>query len=131
MTSTTLATLTKRFLIIAVPAFLVVLAAIATERVHRTKVALVGGAVVVVVGSNFARKAIASIDFNTVGLLTGTMLLVHITGRLTGDAAHARPRERGPDDPLHRAVTTVVVLSTLEALRVPGSRRSMRQEDAT
>ncbi len=66
---------------LAVIAFLVVLAVIASERVHRTKVALLGAAVVVLfVGSEYTQElAIESIDFNTIGLLTGMMILVHLT----------------------------------------------------
>jgi Na+/H+ antiporter NhaD/arsenite permease-like protein len=67
-------------MIIAVSTFLLALAAIATERVHRTKVALIGAAIVVLFVGEFSQeKAIEAIDFNTIGLLTGMMLLVHIT----------------------------------------------------
>jgi Na+/H+ antiporter NhaD/arsenite permease-like protein len=67
---------------VAVVTFLAALAVIATERVHRTKVALLGAAVVVVFVSGFDQDhAIESVDFNTIGLLAGMMLLVHITQR--------------------------------------------------
>ena len=66
---------------VAVIAFLVVLAVIASERVHRTKVALLGAAVVVLfVGGEYSQElAIESVDFNTIGLLLGMMILVHLT----------------------------------------------------
>jgi Na+/H+ antiporter NhaD/arsenite permease-like protein len=64
---------------LAVVAFLVVLALIATERVHYTKVVLVGAAVVIIGGTLTQDEAISAIDFNTIGLLAGMMLLVHIT----------------------------------------------------
>jgi Na+/H+ antiporter NhaD/arsenite permease-like protein len=66
---------------VAVIAFLVVLAVIASERVHRTKIALLGAAVVVLfAGSAYDQElAIESIDFNTIGLLVGMMILVHLT----------------------------------------------------
>ncbi len=66
---------------VAVVAFLVVLAVIASERVHRTKVALLGAAIVVLfVGNEYDQElAIESIDFNTIGLLAGMMILVHLT----------------------------------------------------
>ncbi len=66
---------------VAVVAFLVVLAVIASERVHRTKVALIGAAIVVLfVGNEYDQElAIESIDFNTIGLLAGMMILVHLT----------------------------------------------------
>jgi Na+/H+ antiporter NhaD/arsenite permease-like protein len=66
---------------VAVIAFLIVLAVIASERVHRTKVALLGAAIVVLfVGNEYDQElAIESIDFNTIGLLAGMMILVHLT----------------------------------------------------
>jgi Na+/H+ antiporter NhaD/arsenite permease-like protein len=66
---------------VAVVAFIVVLAVIASERIHRTKVAMLGAAVVVLfVGTQYDQElAIEAIDFNTLGLLTGMMILVHLT----------------------------------------------------
>jgi Na+/H+ antiporter NhaD/arsenite permease-like protein len=65
---------------IAVAIFLIALAAIATERLHRTKVALLGAAaVVLLVGDYSQEQAIESVDFNTIGLLAGMMILVHVT----------------------------------------------------
>ena len=66
---------------VAVIAFLLVLAVIASERVHRTKVALLGAAIVVLfAGGSYSQElAIDAIDFNTIGLLTGMMILVHLT----------------------------------------------------
>jgi Na+/H+ antiporter NhaD/arsenite permease-like protein len=66
---------------VAVATFLVVLAVIATERVHRTKAALLGAAIVVLfAGGEFDQEhAIESVDFNTIGLLAGMMILVWVT----------------------------------------------------
>lgn len=64
---------------LAVVVFLVVLALIATERLHYTKVVLVGAAVVIIGGVLTQDEAIAAIDFNAIGLLAGMMLLVHVT----------------------------------------------------
>ena len=66
---------------VAVIAFIVALAIIASERVHRTKVALIGASIVVLfVGADYDQElAIEAIDFNTIGLLAGMMLLVHLT----------------------------------------------------
>ena len=65
---------------IAVATFLIALALIASERVHRTKVALLGAAVVVLFVSEFSQeKAIEAVDFNTIGLLAGMMILVYLT----------------------------------------------------
>ncbi len=65
---------------IAVATFLIALALIASERLHRTKVALLGAAIVVLFVPEFGQEtAIESIDFNTIGLLTGMMILVYLT----------------------------------------------------
>jgi Na+/H+ antiporter NhaD/arsenite permease-like protein len=66
---------------IAVATFLIALALIASERVHRTKIALLGAAIVVLfVGDEFDQElAIESVDFNTIGLLAGMMILVYLT----------------------------------------------------
>jgi Na+/H+ antiporter NhaD/arsenite permease-like protein len=65
---------------IAVSTFLIVLALIASERVHRTKIALLGAAIVTLLVSEFDQdKAIEAVDFNTIGLLVGMMILVFVT----------------------------------------------------
>src|ERR671918_1963407 len=65
---------------IAVATFLIALALIASERIHRTKVALLGAAIVVVfVGEYGQEQAIEAVDFNTIGLLAGMMILVYVT----------------------------------------------------
>jgi Na+/H+ antiporter NhaD/arsenite permease-like protein len=57
-----------------------VLIAVGTERVNRTKAALLGAALVILFVGQFGQEqAIDSIDFNTIGLLLGMMLLVHVT----------------------------------------------------
>ena len=65
---------------IAVATFLIVLAIIASEKMHRTNVALLGAAIVVLFVGDFSQEqAIESVDFNTIGLLTGMMILVYLT----------------------------------------------------
>jgi Na+/H+ antiporter NhaD/arsenite permease-like protein len=65
---------------LAVLTFVVALAVIASERVHRTKVALLGATLVVLFVSEFDQEqAIESVDFNTIGLLVGMMILVYLT----------------------------------------------------
>lgn len=53
------------------------------EKVHRTTVALFGGALMIVVGTLLdfynQEQAIEAIDFNTIGLLVGMMIVVAIT----------------------------------------------------
>ena len=86
---------------IAVATFLIALALIASERVHRTKVALLGAAVVVLFVGDFSQeKAIEAVDFNTIGLLAGMMILVYLTQQTgvydfvairAGQASRGRP----------------------------------------
>ena len=65
---------------VAVSTFLVALALIATERLDRTKTALLGAAMVVLFVGEFSQEeAIESVDFNTIGLLVGMMILVYVT----------------------------------------------------
>ena len=65
---------------IAVATFLIALAIIASERLHRTNVALLGAAIVVLFVGDFSQEqAIESVDFNTIGLLAGMMILVYLT----------------------------------------------------
>src|SRR5918996_1651239 len=65
---------------VAVAVFLIALALIASERIHRTKVALLGAALVVLFVPGFTQEeAIESVDFNTIGLLAGMMILVYLT----------------------------------------------------
>lgn len=52
-------------------------------RINRTVVALLGAGLVVLSGVLSQQQAIAGVDFNTIGLLTGMMIIVAIT-RLTG-----------------------------------------------
>ena len=66
---------------VAILTFVVALAIIASERVHRTKVAMIGAAIVVLfAGAEYDQElAIEAIDFNTIGLLAGMMILVYLT----------------------------------------------------
>jgi Na+/H+ antiporter NhaD/arsenite permease-like protein len=65
---------------IAVATFLIALAIIASEKLHRTNVALLGAAIVVLFVGDFSQdQAIESVDFNTIGLLVGMMILVFLT----------------------------------------------------
>jgi len=67
-------------LAIAVATFLVVLAIVASEKMHRTNVALLGAAIVVLFVGDFSQEqAIEAVDFNTIGLLVGMMILVYLT----------------------------------------------------
>jgi len=61
--------------------FLGALAMIASERIHRTKVALVGAAAIALFGFLEVDEAIEAVDWETLGLLIGMMILVALTER--------------------------------------------------
>jgi Na+/H+ antiporter NhaD/arsenite permease-like protein len=63
----------------AVVLFAGALAAIASERVHRTKVALLGAVMLLLTQTIEQHAAIEAIDWNTLGLLAGMMLMVKVT----------------------------------------------------
>ncbi|HJV31957.1 MAG TPA: ArsB/NhaD family transporter [Bacillales bacterium] len=65
--------------IIAIGVFLVTYAFIVTEKIHRTIIAMTGGILMVLLGIIDQEKALHHIDFNTLGLLTGMMIIVAIT----------------------------------------------------
>ncbi|MGH3011809.1 MAG: SLC13 family permease, partial [Gaiellaceae bacterium] len=66
---------------VAVLIFLGALAVIAFEWVHRTKAALVGAGLVVLIGVIELDTAIDAVDWGTLGLLVGMMVLVGLTER--------------------------------------------------
>src|ERR687891_1413642 len=106
---------------LAIGIFVLALAAIASERVDRTKVALLGASLVVVSQTIEQEQAIAAIDFNTIGLLAGMMLMVKLTettGVYTWLAIRAGQISRGR--PLavtaSLAVTTAVLSAFLDNL---------------
>lgn len=61
--------------------FLAAYVLIMTEKVHRSIVALVGATFAIAIGVINQEKAVESIDFNTIGLLIGMMIIVGITRR--------------------------------------------------
>lgn len=101
--------------------FLVTLVVILSERVHRTTAAGIGAAVMIVAGLALGfysqEKALAAIDFNTLGLLLGMMILVKLleeTGFFQYLAILTGKRSRG--NPWWLLVilgTTTTLLSTV------------------
>ncbi len=65
-------------LIIAVSVFLITYGIIISEKVHRTVVALAGAMLMILLGVINQEQAIHGIDFNTLGLLIGMMVIVSI-----------------------------------------------------
>jgi Na+/H+ antiporter NhaD/arsenite permease-like protein len=70
-------------LMIATIVFLVTYALIISERLHRTTVALAGGALMIAFGVLDQESALAAIDPNTIALLVGMMIIVNVL-RQTG-----------------------------------------------
>jgi Na+/H+ antiporter NhaD/arsenite permease-like protein len=100
----------------AVAVFVVALALIATEWVHRTKIALIGAALVVLTHTIDQSEAIEAIDFETIGLLAGMMLMVRLTeptGVYNYLAIRAGQASRGR--PLAVVITLAAVTAVLSA----------------
>jgi Na+/H+ antiporter NhaD/arsenite permease-like protein len=85
---------------IAVGLFAVVLGLVVVERIHRTKVAVAGAALAVLVGLISQEEAIEAVDWGVLGLLAGMMVLVWGTERTgvftylairVGQASQGRP----------------------------------------
>lgn len=107
---------------IAIAIFIVALVLIATERVHRTKVAMIGAALVVLFVTEYDQhQAIEAVDFNTIGLLAGMMILVYLTQQ-TGiyDYIAIRAGQISRGDPfwvvLSLAGTTAILSAFLDNL---------------
>jgi Na+/H+ antiporter NhaD/arsenite permease-like protein len=67
--------------VLALGIFLIALGVIAFEWVHRTKVALIGAGVMVIAGVLDQHQAIDAVDWSTLGLLAGMMIIVGLTER--------------------------------------------------
>ncbi|RKP58025.1 hypothetical protein D7Z26_00495 [Cohnella endophytica] len=63
----------------AIAIFLIIYALIVTEKIHRTIVAMLGGILMIVFGIVDQNTAMHHIDFNTLGLLIGMMIIVSVT----------------------------------------------------
>lgn len=99
--------------IIAIGVFLFTYAFIVTEKIHRTIIAMVGGILMILLGVVDQETALHHIDFNTLGLLIGMMIIVTITaetGLFKFLAILAAKKVKG--DPLK----TLVVLGIITAV---------------
>ncbi|MED4729420.1 ArsB/NhaD family transporter [Aneurinibacillus migulanus] len=67
--------------IYAIIIFLITYALIISEKIHRTIVAMLGATLMIVFGIVNQETALHHIDFNTLGLLTGMMIIVTVTAQ--------------------------------------------------
>ena len=102
--------------IIATVVFLVTYAIIVSEKIHRTIIAFVGAALVVILGIINPEKAVEAIDFNTIGLLVGMMIIVGIT-RQTGvfEYMAVKSAKSSKGEPLKILVALSLVTAVLSA----------------
>ena len=106
---------------VAVVLFVVALVLIASERVDRTKVALLGAVLMVLTQTIEQEAAIEAIDWNTLGLLAGMMLMVKLTettGVYTYLAIRAGQLSKGRPVAIvaSLAVTTAILSAFLDNL---------------
>ncbi|MFC1598374.1 SLC13 family permease [Patescibacteria group bacterium] len=102
---------------IAVSTFILAYGVIVSERIHRTTVAIAGGVLMVVLGVITQEQAFEAIDFNTIGLLMGMMVIVLIT-RKTGlfqyVAIHAAKIAKG--EPIRILIYLALITAVFSAL---------------
>ncbi|MFD0716487.1 ArsB/NhaD family transporter [Paenibacillus sp. GCM10027626] len=87
----------------AIGIFLVIYALIISEKIHRTIVAVIGGIIMIACGIVSQEVAITHIDFNTLGLLIGMMVIVSITaetGLFKYIAIYAAKKAKGQPIPI-------------------------------
>ncbi|KRE96455.1 hypothetical protein ASG89_31300 [Paenibacillus sp. Soil766] len=96
--------------ILAIGIFLLTYGMIISEKIHRTIVAMIGGVLMVVLGVVDQESALHHIDFNTLGLLIGMMIIVSITaetGLFKYIALVAAKKAKG--DPVRILISLVLI----------------------
>jgi Na+/H+ antiporter NhaD/arsenite permease-like protein len=102
---------------LAIGLFAITYAFIISEKLNRTIVAMIGGILMVLCGIVSQEEAIEHIDFNTLGLLIGMMIIVTITSRtgvFTYLAIKAAKLVRG--EPVKILVALCIITATASAL---------------
>ena len=88
--------------VIAGSIFVIMYAVIVSEKIHRTVAAMIGAVLMMLLGILSQEVALHHIDFNTLGLLTGMMILVGVTSNTglfdfvairAAKAANAEPKK--------------------------------------
>lgn len=103
--------------IFAIAVFMITYAIIVSERIHRTVISLAAAALLGLTGLLSAEELFNSIDFNTIGLLVGMMVIVGIT-RQTGvfEYLAIRAAKQSGGQPLKILVALALVTAVLSAL---------------
>ncbi len=102
--------------ILAIGIFLIVYGFIIAEKIHRTILAMVGGILMVVLGILDQETALHHIDFNTLGLLIGMMIIVNITaetGLFKYIAIWAAKKAKG--QPVHILISLTLITALCSA----------------
>jgi Na+/H+ antiporter NhaD/arsenite permease-like protein len=102
--------------IVATAVFLLTYAIIVSEKIHRTIAAFLGAGLVVIMGIIDPEQAVHAIDFNTIGLLVGMMIIVGIT-RQTGvfEYLAIKSAKRSSGEPLKILAALCLVTAVLSA----------------
>jgi len=104
-------------IIFATAVFVISYAIIISEKIHRTVVALLGGMLVIIGGVISQKQAIEVIDFNTIGLLIGMMVIVGIarnSGLFEYLAVRAAKQSKG--DPIKIMISLTIITAILSSL---------------
>ncbi|MEA4925115.1 MAG: ArsB/NhaD family transporter [Syntrophomonadaceae bacterium] len=97
--------------------FLIVYGFIMSESIHRTVIALVGAVILVLIGILNQEEAVRFIDYNTIGLLLGMMVIVNIA-RKSGifEFLAIKATNRTGGDPLKIMIALATVTAITSAL---------------
>lgn len=103
--------------IFATAVFLITYAIIVSEKIHRAVAAFCGAAVVIIAGIVSADQAVHFVDFNTIGLLVGMMIIVGIT-RQTGvfEYLAIKAAKQAKGEPIRIMAALGLVTAVLSAL---------------
>ncbi len=102
--------------IFAIVVFVLVMGAIMTEKLHRATAALAGAVLLVICGVMTGKQAIGYIDFNTIGVLVGMMIVVAII-RTTGmfEYISIKAAKAAKGDPWKILIAFVLITAILSA----------------
>ena len=102
--------------IFATVVFVLVMGAIMTEKLHRATAALAGAVLLVICGVMTGKQAIGYIDFNTIGVLVGMMIVVAVI-RTTGmfEYISIKAAKAAKGDPWKILIAFVLITAILSA----------------